>query len=94
MSSNSGAPQGPWTQPNGVVASYDCHCHCGAIRWTMKLSPPIYPEQTEGKEQCVPIECHCSHCQRTGAISVHPIAKDVEFTRGLEVSALTRYDAV
>lgn len=77
-------PEVPWTQPNGIYATYDMHCHCGTIKYTMRISPPLYQEQTEGKEQCVAIECNCSHCERTAAISVHPLATDVEFKQGLE----------
>jgi hypothetical protein len=74
----------PWTQPNGIYATYDLHCHCGAIKYKMKLSPPLYAEQTEGQEQCVAVECNCSMCERNGYWGVHPLAKDVEFTQGLE----------
>lgn len=51
----------------------------------MTISPPLYPEQTQGKEQCVAVECGCSHCERHGNLAVHPLAKDVVFTKGLEV---------
>ena len=92
MSSNeqqaSSKPEPPWTKPNGIFATYDLHCHCGAIRYTMKLSPPLYAEQTEGKERCVAVECHCSSCQRHGYIAAHPLASDVEFTQGLEDRAM------
>ena len=74
----------PWTQPNGVYATYDLHCHCGAIKYKMKLSPPLYLEQTEGKEQCQAVECNCSFCERNGYWAAHPLAKDVEFTQGLD----------
>lgn len=86
MSSDAPAtpPDVPWTQPNGIYATYDMHCHCGAIRYTMRISPPLYKEQTEGKDQCVAVECNCSHCERKAIIGVHPLAKDVEFTQGLE----------
>ena len=77
-------PEVPWTQPNGIYATYDLHCHCGAIKYKMKLSPPLYKEETEGKEQCIPVECNCSYCERNGYIAVHPLANDVEFTQGLE----------
>ena len=50
----------------------------------MRISPPLYREQTEGKEQCIPVECNCSYCERNGYIGVHPLAKDVEFTQGTE----------
>lgn len=77
-------PEVPWTQSNGIYADYNLHCHCGAICFNMRLSPPLYKEQTEGKEQCIPVECDCSHCERTGLIAIHPLAKDVKFTQGLE----------
>ena len=76
----------PWTQPNGISATYACHCHCGAVRWDMTLSPPLYAEQTQGKEQCVAAECNCSHCERHGSLAVHPLATDIVFTKGLEAS--------
>lgn len=80
----SNPPELPWTQPNGVSQKYDLHCHCGAIRLSMKLSPPLYEEQTQGKEQCVAVECNCSHCERHGYWAVHPLQKDVEWIQGLE----------
>lgn len=90
MAPNTTKPQTPssvpWTQPNGISATYALHCHCGAVRYEMTLSPPLYAEQTQDKEQCVAVDCNCSHCERHGSIAVHPLAKDVVFTRGLEVS--------
>ncbi|KAK3686923.1 hypothetical protein LTR37_019321 [Vermiconidia calcicola] len=74
----------PWPPSNGIYGTYDLHCHCGAIRYTMKISPPLYEEHTQGKEQYVADECDCSHCERQGYVSVHPLSKDVEFTQGLE----------
>jgi hypothetical protein len=76
--------QVPWSDPNGISASYDLHCHCGAVKYTITLSPPLYKEQAEGKEQWTAIDCNCSHCERVGAINVHPLAKDVKFTQGWE----------
>ncbi|KAK5119797.1 hypothetical protein LTR85_007123 [Meristemomyces frigidus] len=80
------APKFPWTEPNGHYATYDLHCHCGTVRYTMKLSPPLYASDTtvEHPEQAVAIDCTCSYCARNGYLSVHPFAKDVEFTHGLE----------
>ena len=83
------APEVPWTQSNGIYGKYDLHCHCGAVRFNMKLSPPLYKEETQGKEQCVAVICNCSMCERAGYIGVHPLAKDVEFTQGQEL--LTKY---
>lgn len=74
----------PWTEPNGIYATYDLHCHCGAVKYKMKISPPLYVEQTEGKAQCRPVDCDCSFCARNGLLNVHPLAEDVEFTQGLQ----------
>ena len=76
--------QPPWSEPNGISASYDLHCHCGAVRYSITLSPPLYQEQAEGRERWTAIECNCSHCERVGAINVHPLTNDVEFTQGRE----------
>ena len=83
MSTTTQPTEVPWTQPNGIYATYDLHCHCGAIKYQIKLSPPLFAEQTEGKEQCVAVECDCSWCARHGIWAVHPLAEDVEFTQGL-----------
>lgn len=86
MSSSAPKPQVPWTIPNGISAVYTLTCHCTAIELTMKLSPPLLASETQGKEQCVAIECLCSHCVKHGSIAVHPLAKDVVFTKGTDVS--------
>lgn len=83
----SGAPpavEAPWPASNGIWASYDLHCHCGSVRYSMKVSPPLFEQQTEGKEQYTVIECHCSHCERQGALCVHPLVENIEWTQGVE----------
>lgn len=77
----------PWPlQGNGVSATYPLHCHCGLVKYTATLSPPMFASQTqEGKpERWSAVECNCSHCERVGAINVHPFIKDVVFTQGKE----------
>jgi hypothetical protein len=59
-------------------------CHCGAVRYKITISPPLYEEQTEGKGQYTLGSCDCSHCERHGALVVHPHTKNVVFTHGLE----------
>ncbi|KAK4544220.1 hypothetical protein LTR36_004430 [Oleoguttula mirabilis] len=78
-------PKLPSTDPNGLSAKYDLHCHCGSIRYTMTISPPLYASQTtaEQPEQCEAVECFCSYCARNGVWAVHPLTKDVVFTHGL-----------
>jgi hypothetical protein len=58
--------------------------HCGAIRYKMKLSPPLYEEQCEGGEQYPVTSCNCSHCERQGVLAVHPLIENLEFTQGKE----------
>nr|POE87253.1 hypothetical protein CFP56_29842 [Quercus suber] len=76
----------PWTQPDGNSSLYQLHCHCGTVRYSMKLSPPLYVEETTevkpGRYEAV--ECACSHCERHGLWMVYPFAKDVHFADGLE----------
>lgn len=76
--------QTPWPDSNGISATYSLHCHCGAVKYNITVSPPLYKEHAQGKEQWQAVECNCSHCERTGAINVHPFSKDVEFTQGKE----------
>lgn len=74
----------PWPPETGIWASYALHCHCGAIRLTMKVSPPLLSSQAEGKGVYPAVVCNCSHCTRQGYIACHPKVENVEFTKGLE----------
>ncbi|KAL1589633.1 hypothetical protein WHR41_01526 [Cladosporium halotolerans] len=76
--------QVPWPAETGVSATYPMACHCGAIQWTITLSPPLLESQSEGKGVYTALECDCTHCERKGLIACHPKAKDVVFTQGLE----------
>ena len=77
-------PELPWPPATDLSATYDLHCHCGTIRYTITVSPPLYPEHTQGREQYTAVECTCSWCARHGEICVHPLSKDVKWTHGLE----------
>ncbi|USW49437.1 Putative Mss4-like superfamily protein [Septoria linicola] len=72
----------PWPEETGIWATYPMHCHCGAIRYNMKISPPLFEEQAEGKGVYPVTSCNCSYCERTGYLTVHPRAENVTFTRG------------
>ncbi|KAK3616804.1 hypothetical protein LTR56_025707 [Elasticomyces elasticus] len=76
----------PWPQPNGLYGQYALHCHCGAVRWNMKLSPPLLAEETttDHPERYTANECLCSYCVRNGHWATNPFVKDVEWTQGLE----------
>ena len=73
----------PWPPSTDVSATYAMTCHCGAIQWNMTLSPPLLASQAQGGDIYTAVECDCTHCERKGQISCHPLAKDVEFTQGL-----------
>ncbi|RMZ05838.1 hypothetical protein D0862_04809 [Hortaea werneckii] len=74
----------PWSTPNGIYAVYDLHCHCAAVRYKIRISPPLYTEHAEGKQQCVAVACECSYCMRNGYWGVHPLKEDIEWTHGKE----------
>lgn len=40
------------------TATYDASCHCGYIKFSVKLSPPL-PDNK-------PLNCDCSACRRFG----------------------------
>jgi len=79
----------PWTSPGSSAETYEGHCHCGAVRFTCTLSPPPFPTKQVPTEQWKVVECNCSICTRNGSLLVHPYARDVTCTRGLD--KLTEY---
>ena len=90
----------PWPEETGVWGKYQLHCHCGAIRYSIKISPPLYEEEAEGTStnttrfECAhirigkgiyqPSACNCSYCERNGYIAVHPKTSNIEWIQGLE----------
>lgn len=76
----------PWPKESGVWHTYNLHCHCGTVRYNMTISPPLLPEhipvEAQDKSIYTAVDCKCSHCERDGAIMIHPLTKNVEFTRG------------
>jgi hypothetical protein len=74
----------PWPEETGIWATYALHCHCGALRLNMTISPPLLESQAEGKGIYTAVVCECSHCTRQGIIACHPKASNVTFTQGLE----------
>ncbi|RJE19584.1 Glutathione-dependent formaldehyde-activating enzyme [Aspergillus sclerotialis] len=53
------------------------NCHCGAVRFTFSISPPLpkYPTNT----------CNCSICSKNGYLLVYPFTKDFTLETGKEV---------
>lgn len=62
------------SQDNGNYGTYTANCHCGHLRYEVKLSPPI-PEQAI-------VSCNCSICSRNGYLLAYAPRKNVRFLRG------------
>lgn len=78
-------PQPPWPTETGTYHTYPMHCHCGAIRWNITISPPLFPEHDpDNKGTYSAVDCGCSYCQRNGILPVHPKVENVVWTQGLE----------
>jgi hypothetical protein len=60
----------------------DGACHCGAVRFTVKLA--------QGLEQ--PRRCNCSFCRMRGAVTVTALAGDLTITSGQEVLGLYQFN--
>lgn len=48
--------------------TYECGCHCGYVKFSMTLSPPLMG-QPEGENHKV-LQCSCSACTRFGYLLV------------------------
>lgn len=78
-------PQAPWPEETGVWHTYKMHCHCGTIRWTLNISPPLFPDHDpENKGIYSPVNCECSYCQRNGILPIHPKVENIVWEQGLE----------
>lgn len=57
--------------------TYDANCHCGAVRFTVKLSPLLAQQK--------PVCCNCSICSKNGYMLVYPLRQDLVLTQGEDV---------
>ncbi len=57
-------------------------CHCGAVRFTVKLS--------EGIDE--PRRCNCSICRMRGAVAVSARLGDLTLTSGAEILSLYQFN--
>ncbi|KAK6203948.1 hypothetical protein LQW54_008641 [Pestalotiopsis sp. IQ-011] len=60
--------------------TYECGCHCGYIKFSMTLSPPLLTGSPETSYKV--LECNCSACARFGYLLVYPAAADVTWHHG------------
>lgn len=73
----------PFPTPTGVFSSHKANCHCGAIRLSFKISPPL--------ESYPVVSCNCSICQRNGHMFVYPERANVTLESGSEDATIGSY---
>ena len=63
--------------PTGESSSHSGNCHCGAVRFSFTLSPPLheYPTNT----------CNCSICTKNGYLLVYPFTKNLTIEKGKDM---------
>lgn len=68
-------PVSPTTgRPVPRSQTYDGGCHCGAISYTVKLSPPLSD---------MPVtRCNCSICHINGSLFVYPLESQITWHSG------------
>ncbi|KAF2499559.1 hypothetical protein BU16DRAFT_557876 [Lophium mytilinum] len=57
-------------------AKYSASCHCGAVCFTVTLTPPLAQQQ--------PVTCTCTICSRNGYLLVYPLRSDLVITQGAD----------
>ncbi|PYI09130.1 hypothetical protein BO78DRAFT_337797 [Aspergillus sclerotiicarbonarius CBS 121057] len=75
-------PQPPPTNESSV---HKANCHCGAVRFTVTLSPPLHEYPV--------MNCNCSICSRNGYLLVYPNTKDFTLEKGEEVLKDHRFNS-
>ncbi|KAK7715135.1 hypothetical protein SLS64_003832 [Diaporthe eres] len=71
-------PSPPFPPPNGKYSDHNANCHCGAVKFTFSISPPL--------EEYPVVVCNCSICQRNGYLLVYPIKENLKLEDGSEVA--------
>ncbi|CAN8101965.1 unnamed protein product [Discula destructiva] len=64
----------PVPPSTGVFSSHEANCHCGTVRVTFKISPPL--------ESYPVVSCNCSMCQRNGYMFVYPAKENTTIESG------------
>lgn len=76
MSENSGPSPLATFDPTNIQV-HPASCHCGAVAYTVTLSPPL-PEWKV-------VSCNCSICQRNGYYLVYPSREQLRINGGEEL---------
>ncbi|KAL1638953.1 hypothetical protein SLS58_008411 [Diplodia intermedia] len=66
------------TDPNGPSKTYNASCHCGSVKFSAKVSPPL----EEGAHEVA--SCNCSICVSKGYLLVYLANDAVTFESGEE----------
>ncbi|KAF2873197.1 Mss4-like protein [Massariosphaeria phaeospora] len=56
------------------MQEYDALCHCGTVRYTVTLSPPLAKQKV--------VSCNCSICSRNGYLLVYPLREQLSVKSG------------
>lgn len=62
------------SQEDGNFETYSTNCHCGQLKYEVKLSPPV-PQHTI-------VSCNCSICRRNGYLLACALRGNVRILRG------------
>lgn len=73
------SPTSPTAKPKSKT--YEGACHCGKVKFTMKLSPPV--------EDGLVTNCNCSICQVNGYLMVYPLESNITWLSGFD--SMTTY---
>jgi len=73
------SPISPTVKPKSK--SYEGQCHCGRVKFNMKLSPPV--------EDGPVTSCNCSICHSNGYLMVYPLESNITWISGKD--SLTDY---
>ncbi|KAJ5653955.1 hypothetical protein N7490_000958 [Penicillium lividum] len=67
----------PRPPPTSESSSHKGNCHCGAVRFSFKLSPPLHEYPVNS--------CNCSICTKNGYLLVYPNIADFTLSSGQDV---------
>jgi len=62
-------------------STYEGSCHCGQVRFTVKVSPPV--------EDGLVTSCNCSICTTNGYLMVYPLETNITWHSGFD--SMTTY---
>lgn len=68
----------PVPQPTGQFSRHQANCHCGKVRYSFSISPPL--------ESYPVVSCDCSVCQRHGYLLVYPTKDEVDLEGDADAS--------